>query len=294
MFFFQIIRWKNLLMIAVLQALLKYYLIPLFKIPENLTDTSFILLVFATLLIAAGGYVINDIYDVAIDKINKPHAVWIPNRVSEIKAKKLYYTLSFSGLLIGAFLSYSQHNYKAFTGFVLPVLLLYYYAGRAKKYLLVGVMIISLLVVLSLFIVLFYENKCFDNPYFTMIIGALSIYAFLVNFAREICKNAEDVIGDKANGVQSIATRYGLSTVKMSIRVIIGVLIAFTFGIILLEYRTQLPLIIYLMTGVISAMLLFLSQLDKAQKSDDYGKLSMLLKLLMLVGIISLLFVQPV
>ena len=74
--FFRLIRFSNLIIVALTQYLLQYYIL----LPElkkvNLTpllpDFEFFLLVFSTILIAAGGYIINDIEDVEIDKLNKP------------------------------------------------------------------------------------------------------------------------------------------------------------------------------------------------------------------------------
>ena len=69
--FFNLIRFKNLVIIALTQFVIKYSLINYFVIDFVLTDVQFSLLVAATLLITAGGYIINDIYDVETDKINK-------------------------------------------------------------------------------------------------------------------------------------------------------------------------------------------------------------------------------
>ncbi len=64
--FFKLIRWKNLLMIALVQSLIKQALLLPFKASHGVTTTldpfHFALLVLATLFIAAGGYIINDIY----------------------------------------------------------------------------------------------------------------------------------------------------------------------------------------------------------------------------------------
>jgi 4-hydroxybenzoate polyprenyltransferase len=280
-------------MIAFLQVLLKFFLIPLFQIPEQLSNSQFVLLVLATLLIAAGGYVINDIKDISIDKINKPDKQVVSKKISLSNAKIVYYLLSLSGLIMGAYLSFIKQNVLAFIGFLVPFILLYYYAIRAKKQFLIGNVLVSLLIVFSLLIVVVFELELLENNQLVNIIFAISLYTFFLNLAREIVKDSEDVIGDKAHGVQSIPVKYGFKGTAVSVQICIGILLLFTFAIGLLQYKTQPALVIYLVTGLMSGLLLFLSQLQKATKAADYAKLSILLKLLMVVGIISLLFVKP-
>ena len=108
--FLKLIRWQNLLMIAITQFLVRYCLImPAFTVeykvinvfPEHLDKLQFLLLVASTLLIAAGGYIINDIQDIFIDKINKPGKNKVNNGISEAFARKLYYSLSTLGVVCG-------------------------------------------------------------------------------------------------------------------------------------------------------------------------------------------------
>ena len=123
----QIIRWKNLVMIPLLQGLSKYVLIPLFGVTAMLSNEQFVLLVLASIFIASGGYIINDICDLKADKVNKPDKVWIPNLMKIKNAKILYYSISFLGLALGVFLSISLKMYIGFIWFLMPILMLYYY-----------------------------------------------------------------------------------------------------------------------------------------------------------------------
>ena len=74
--FLKLIRWKNLLMIACIQILFKYVYFPTFAVTTSLSNINFFFLVLATVTIAAAGYIINDIYDIEADKINKPKKVF--------------------------------------------------------------------------------------------------------------------------------------------------------------------------------------------------------------------------
>ena len=64
--FFKLVRWPNLLITALTMCLVYHCIM-------GLSSTlAFTLLVISMVLIQAGGYVINDIFDMNIDAINKP------------------------------------------------------------------------------------------------------------------------------------------------------------------------------------------------------------------------------
>jgi len=107
--FLNLIRWKNLVMIALVQILIKYaLLLPFYEshgVIITLSPWAFFLLVVATLCIAAGGYVINDIYDIETDKVNKPERVIVNKFISEKVALRLFIILNVIGVGLGYYLS---------------------------------------------------------------------------------------------------------------------------------------------------------------------------------------------
>lgn len=295
--FFQIIRWKNLLLIATVQVLIKYHLLPLFQIEGTSRDADFVLLLLATLFIAAAGYVINDMYDIEADAINKPDAVWIPGFMTLRRAKILYFFLNFSGLLTGFMLCWKMAFYAGFIYFIIPVLLLYLYAKYLKKILLLSNILIALLVSYAMLIVLFFEKIRFTSFVstdfsFQKSIYFLLLFSFFLSLAREIVKDTEDVIGDKLIGVQSIPIVWGLDTTKRIIKGILHFLIGVIVSISLFYYAKQPAFVLYLLLGVGSGLVLLLQQLSKTQKNSDFSRISILVKLLFVVGIISVLFIQ--
>src|SRR5581483_10122276 len=109
--FFRLIRPLNLLMILFTQYMVRYALLyPIFKalagIGLQLHETIFALLSFAFVLMAAGGYIINDYYDVKIDTVNKPDKVIIGRQLKPVNALTLYWILSIVGLASGCWASY--------------------------------------------------------------------------------------------------------------------------------------------------------------------------------------------
>jgi len=287
-----IIRWQNITMIGLIQIMVAYYISALFFEFSSLNIIQFTAILFATLFIAIGGYIINDIYDIDIDKINKPAHLWIPSFSSKEVAKNIYYFITSIGLLLGVFVSLSTQQAIGVLWFILPALALYLYAIKFKKVFVVGNLIVSSLIGFSILIVAFFENGISKNPTqyifsFWGVIWTLVFFAFVVNLIREIVKDSEDIIGDQANAVQSIPTRYGDTKTKT----IISVLILFIIGALTLLsiylFRTQILISLYLLFGIIPGFGILLSQLQKASTNTHYNKLSKMLKLLMLIGLFS-------
>ena len=74
--FLKVIRYKNLLFIAFIQLVMqKVVIVPIlqtFGFQTSIDNTLLFLLIVSTVLIAAGGYVLNDYFDIKIDAINRP------------------------------------------------------------------------------------------------------------------------------------------------------------------------------------------------------------------------------
>src|SRR6476620_9788540 len=106
--FLKLIRYQNLLMLAFMQLLFRYGFLKLQNAPLSLADWQYVLLVLSTVLIAAAGYVINNIFDQRTDQQNKPHDVIVGKKISENAAYKIYAALNISGVAIG----YMQHSQR--------------------------------------------------------------------------------------------------------------------------------------------------------------------------------------
>lgn len=294
----QIIRWKNLVMIALVQMLIKFYLMTLFEITAVLSNWQFVLIVLASILIAAAGYVINDIYDVETDTINKPTKVWIPTYLKEKKAKLLYYLLSLLGFSLGVYVSFSLQSIQSLIWFLIPIFLLYIYAVWAKKVLILGNLLISLLVAYSLLIVVLFETNIitqsdlnFDSLEY--IIFFLAVFAFIITFIREIVKDVEDIEGDKVTGVISIPIKYGIEKTKIIARNLVRIVMGLIGAIAFMQYVQQPILVGYLVLGVLASLFLFLILLRKAKTPKNFKKLSTLLKIIMLIGVLVIFMIKP-
>ena len=159
-------------------------------------------------LICGFGNVINDIYDIDIDRINKPHRPLPSGRISLKSAKLLTWILAISGLLLSLF------NWICFIIALINALLLYLYAKRFKRDKRIG----NLLVAYLTGSVFLFGGAAVDNIFITFI---LFLCAMLTTWAREIVKDFEDVEGDKSRGVISLPIKYG----KRSLYLALGLLI---------------------------------------------------------------------
>ena len=211
-----LIRWKNLLMIALVQFLVRYALFNAIAVDTTLDTLHFVLLVLATLCIAAGGYIINDIYDVETDTVNKPEKVVIDKHISEKTANTLYIVLTFIGVLIGFYIANSIGRPQFFGFFVIIAALLYVYSTSLKRMAVVGNIVVSALVSSSLLIIGVFElipaiTEQNQNVQATLfeILADFGIFAFLINFIREIVKDIQDVDGDYNSNMQTLPILIG-------------------------------------------------------------------------------------
>lgn len=295
--FLNLIRFKNLLIILLVQGLIKYSLLDTINVSTTLDNLHFILLMLATVFIAAGGYVINDIYDVSIDKINKPEKVIINKKISESTANNLYLAFTFVGVVIGFYLS-NHIGPPGFAAlFIVVAALLYMYASYLKSILLIGNLVISIIVAFSLLLVGIFElvpsidylNQAKQLEAFTMI-AHYALFAFLLTFLREIVKDIEDINGDKNGGRQTLPIALGRKRTT-----IVCFVLAISIAVLILVYmyanlyRTPWVML-YFLFAVVGPLLYFITKIIAAEKKTEFHHLSTVLKILMVLGMLSLFF----
>ncbi|HMI06823.1 MAG TPA: UbiA family prenyltransferase, partial [Flavobacterium sp.] len=136
--FFKLIRYQNLLMLALMQFVIRYGFLKRLGIPLSLTHLQYALLVLSTVLIAAAGYVINDVFDQQTDAKNKPLKVIVGKTISEAKAYNIYAILNISGVAIGFYLSNVIEKPGFAAVFIVIAATLYLYANSLKQMMIVG------------------------------------------------------------------------------------------------------------------------------------------------------------
>lgn len=291
-----LIRYKNLFIIILIQVLIKYVLFESFGVDHSLSNLHFFLLIFSTLLIAAGGYIINDIYDKRIDAINKPHKQIVDKKISEKTAYNYYIGFTAGGVLLGFYLS----NHVGFPGFaslfILISALLYVYATYLKSIAIMGNLVIALLVSMSILIVGLFElfpsisaiNIRLHQEVFSLLIN-YSFFAFLITLIREILKDIEDINGDKNGGLNTLPILIGRKRTAM-ITFILGILMVLFILGYMYENLYRFPIaMLYFLFFVIAPLLYFCVKLFSAEKKKEFGTLSGILKWVMLFGMLSII-----
>ncbi|WP_339686923.1 geranylgeranylglycerol-phosphate geranylgeranyltransferase [uncultured Nonlabens sp.] len=293
--FFKIIRWPNVLLTILTQLVIVYgLLIPSLVVPA-LNWWQLLLLLSATGLLTASGNVINDIYDVAIDQINKPEKLLVTESISETSAYNLYFVLTILAVICGFVLANSLDKPILSSVFVGVAFVLYLYASSLKSMLLVGNLVISILVALVILITgvfeLFPVITEASQPVFKFLMERLlefSLMAFLINVVREWVKDCEDVNGDKAGGRNTLAIALGRTRAARFIAFfILGILIL--LGWFVYEYIYLNDIITYYFIFLIMGPLMFVMiKLWSAQTQKEFHILSTVLKVVLLFGILSI------
>lgn len=297
-----IIRPINLLLLAAgMYAIDAFLLQPNFStygILFTLAEWQFFLLVVSVVLICAGGYILNDIYDQELDKINKPHKVFIgEGKLSAASAYRVYIVGTFIGLGIGVYLSIAVDFWKLVAVYVLAIALLYFYATSFKRMALVGNFIVSLLSALSLIMVLIYEPHLYDlarpGDYYvagicTRFILSLAVFAFATTMIREIVKDMEDVEGDAAHGASTMPVKWGMGVS----RIVTLICIAATIGALvylLLHVLDKEVAAFVIYTAVMASCLFAVAVwLTFARTKSQLHKISNFMKLIMVIGLLIL------
>ncbi len=241
----QLLRPLNLFMLVLTQGLISFYLI---KIPLQFPNLiPYLILFISTVCIAAGGYVINDLYDQEIDKINKPEKLIIGKKISEKTAWKLYLFLSATALILSGLLNIELLIIHTITG-----ILLYLYAIYFKKIAIIGNFLVAFLsalggilpycIAFSLFDLFRNDNTInstiinnlpYINPRNAIIF--LLIYSFFVSLIREIIKDVQDIEGDKIDYCRTFPIVFGLQATKKLITILWVIISLFN-----IVYRTSI------------------------------------------------------
>lgn len=271
--FIKLTRFWNLMIIALAQYFTTAFLIG----SDKIWDLRLFLLSGSTMIIAAAGYIINDYYDVKIDLINKPERVVIGKQVARRYAILFHSLLSTFGTAIGFLLNWKIGVINFFSAF-----LLWWYSNELKRQPFIGNFVVALLTGLSVLLI----DILYHTP--QPLVGIYSIFAFAMTLIREIVKDMEDLKGDNTFGCKTLPIIWGMRKTKF----LIYFLMAILFGsvIIINELYSQLPLLYFFVFLFVPLVFLF-ARLVRADTKKDFYYLSQWCKVIMLLGIVSMVFI---
>ena len=306
--FFKLIRWPNLLFILLTQILF-YHCIVLshesFSMMEMLKpELPFLLLLMSSFFISAGGYIINDYFDLHIDNVNKPDKVVVEKIIKRRWTIILHLLFSLLGVLFALMVSIITKKWIIFIINIVCVFLLWLYSTKYKKKLLFGNIVISALTAWVVFVVYFFAGASLINlkgwtihiyPYNIKQLFKLTMlysgFAFVMTIIREVVKDLEDMHGDAQFKCETMPIKMGVSATKVFVAVWIVVCIAALLVVQIYAWQVGWwPSAVYSILFIVLPLVMVFKKLFKANTSKDYNQLSGYLKLIMLMGILSMLF----
>jgi 4-hydroxybenzoate polyprenyltransferase len=281
-----------------MQLLFRYGFLKMQNITLALSDWQYCLLVLSTVLLAAAGYVINNIFDQDTDIENKPTNVIVGKKISETTAYNIYAALNITGVAIGFYLSNVISKPGFASLFILIAASLYLYATSLKQIMLVGNFIVAILLSFSVIIIGFFdiypatyvENQRQMTNLFSILFD-YAIFAFMINFIREIVKDLEDIKGDFSQEMKTLPIVLGVSkTTKLVFA--LGLIPIFSLLVYINNYfitNDLFAITFYAFLFVIAPLVYFCIKIWTATTKEDFHALSLLLKWILLFGIISVL-----
>lgn len=308
--FFRLIRWPNLLFIALTQLLFYYAVVlPLlpvqyYQLKQQLSAPVFAILVLASVLIAAAGYIINDYFDINIDRVNKPDKMVVERVIKRRWAIIWHIVLTLTGLVLSLYVGIKTSLIIFFAN-AGCALLLWVYSTTFKKKLLSGNIIISLLTAWTIIVLYFAVNTVYLNPFrqhpdvitaMNQVFKFAALYAgfaFIISLVREVVKDIEDMEGDARYGCKTMPIVWGIPAAKVFVGVWMVVLAgAVAIIIIYMLQKGWWISALYCMGLVIVPLMNILNGFYKAQNSNDYHTISSRIKWVMLAGILSMLLLK--
>ncbi|WP_428232953.1 geranylgeranylglycerol-phosphate geranylgeranyltransferase [Flavobacterium sp.] len=299
--FLKLIRYQNLLMLAFMQLLFRYAFLKQQNIPLALSDWQYGLLVLSTVLLAAAGYVINNIHDVATDTINKPEDVVIGKGISETAGYNIYVALNVTGVALGFILSNIISKPGFASLFILIATLLYFYATSLKQIMILGNFVVALLLSISVLIIgvfdLFPVTNAENQPEmasFFSILTDYALFAFMINFIREIIKDIEDVNGDYNQGMNTLPIAIGISrAAKIALALaVISFIVCLLYSNTYFFQNNLFFATFYAFALILAPLLYFIMKIFSAKSQKDFHHLSTVLKLILFFGILSILIIN--
>lgn len=302
----QLVRWSNLFFLgALIYVMEKWVVVPILDdvaFGEQLPWYILLLIAAATILIAAGGYVINDYFDIKIDRINRPDQLIVTQYISKENAMRLSIGLSGVGMVCGLVAAWLLRSSTIAILFAIIPGLLWFYSSSYKRLLIIGNVTIALLSALSPMMIAIANVAQLQLKYSTILpyttlehdiyawVGGFSLFAFLLTWIREIVKDLQDQMGDRELECHSMPIVWGNIVTKIVVTALIvltTVLIGwFWYSLLPFGHSWQSFSTRYIVLAIIIPLWGALWLLWAAKIPSDYRTCQQVLKLTMFLGML--------
>ena len=310
--FLQLIRWQNLIIVVLTMVMMRYFIIePLIsRVPVILFASSdktvpmelqfslinFVILVLSTVFITAGGYVINDYFDIKTDLINRGEVI-VGTKVPRRLAMMWHSIFNIAGVAGGFYISWKSGYFWMGILFIIVSGLLYFYSASYKRQFLIGNLIVALLTAMVPLLVILYEWPALYQYYSVNAdsvpslsflfywVSGFALFAFLTTLAREIIKDIEDFEGDLAYGRNTMPVVMGTIASKIVAVILIIITIASLYSVWFFFINDKITLI-YVSAAIVLPLLYVIFQLSISKTRLQIHSASSLMKIIMLAGIL--------
>ena len=276
---FSTVRGYNILVIVIAQYLTSVYILaPQLPLRDVLFDPNLFMLVMASAVAIAGGYIINSFYDSEKDLINRPQKTMLDRLVSQRTKLTGYFVLNFLSAIFASYVSF-----KAVVFFVLYIFGIWFYSHKLKKYPFVGNITAATLAVIPFFAVFIYYKN------FDLVIFVHATFLFIIISMRELVKDLENLKGDFAQNYRTIPVLYG-NLVSKKILTLLCLLALIPSYLLIFKYNIgDMGFFFY---GSIIALFVFVIMLWKSNKKLHYILLHNILKFIIVAGVFSIAFIN--
>lgn len=304
--FFQLLRVGNLVFIAILLYVMEKWvatpLLHLARFQELMPWWILCLLILSTVLIAAGGYVINDYFDVKIDRINRPDDLVVTRHISRDGAMRLFQVLSGIGIISGLAVAWWARSWTLGMTYIVIPGLLWFYSASYKRQLIVGNIVVAFVSALVPMLIAIVNADHLRHLYgesltYTPIVGQLyvwlsgfALFAFLITLIREMVKDIEDINGDCEMECRTIPIVWGIKTTKIIATTLLIATIALiaymAFMVLPFPYNWQSFSTRYVVFGLMIPIVCAVILLWASKTPLEYRRTQLIIKFVMFMGML--------
>lgn len=304
--YLQLLRVGNLTFVAILLYVMeKWVATPLLQLEqfgELMPWWILTLLIVSVVGIAAGGYVINDYFDVKIDRINRPDNLVVTRIISRDAAMNLFYGLTAVGVIAGTVVAWWAHSWTLLFTYVVIPGLLWFYSASYKRMFLVGNLVVAFAsAIVPLLVAIanadylhhLYQNALAYSPIIGELYvwtGGFAIFAFLLTWVREIVKDIEDIEGDREMECRTLPIVWGDKVAKIIATLLlmaIAILIVYMlFAVLPFSHEWKSLPTRYVVFGLIVPILCSIVLLWAANSRTEYHRVQTIIKFAMFMGML--------
>ncbi|MBJ6369880.1 geranylgeranylglycerol-phosphate geranylgeranyltransferase [Snuella sedimenti] len=276
---FSVVRGYNILIIVIAQYVASIYILAHDKpVRQVVFDLNLLMLVLASSVVIAGGYIINNFYDSEKDLINRPYKSKLDRLVSQNTKLSFYFVLNFVAVVMSSYVSF-----KAVIFFSIYIFAIWFYSHKLKKMPFVGNLTSAILTITPFFaIFMYYKN-------FETVIFVHAVFLFLIVSMRELTKDLENIKGDLLQNYKTIPVVYGEI---MSKRMLTLLAILTLIPVYLLLYNFKVGYMYLYFYLCVFLLLVFLVLLWNSKTKKHYLILHNILKFIIVTGVFCILLID--